>query len=234
MVATRSPRFISRFRAAWVVHAPVGCAVTPGQMCPAGTVLDRDQRVNPPETRGVHVHEIHGEDGLGLCGEELAPGRTRPARCGIDASVMHDLPHGRGGDAMAEPAQLALHPPMSPRGVLVGHPCHQFLDRRSGLRDVRAGGGWWCSPTCARPACGPRPGSWRELPRRPRPSGGAAAAGIGRSATRGRRPCSGPGRPGGATWCSRAARPAVGILAQVSPHQHSGQTEQTAHQLVQD
>jgi hypothetical protein len=28
----------------------------PDQMCPAGTVLDRDQRVDPPEEHGVHVH----------------------------------------------------------------------------------------------------------------------------------------------------------------------------------
>ena len=38
----------------------------PAQMCPAGTVLDRDQRVDPPEEHGVHVHEIHGQDSLGL------------------------------------------------------------------------------------------------------------------------------------------------------------------------
>jgi hypothetical protein len=104
----------------------------PDQMSPAGTVLDCDQRVDPGDKHGAHVHEIHGQDGLGLRGEELAPGRTRPARRGIDTGVMQDLPHGRGGDPMAEPDQLALHPPMSPRGVLVCHPHHQLLDRRSG------------------------------------------------------------------------------------------------------
>jgi hypothetical protein len=79
----------------------------PGQMYPAGTVLDRDQRVNPPKEHGVHVHEIHGQDSLGLHRKELAPSRTRPARCGIDAGVMQDLPHGRRGDPMTEPDQLA-------------------------------------------------------------------------------------------------------------------------------
>ena len=48
----------------------------PGQVCSAGTVLDRDQDVDPPERDGVYVQKVHGEDGLGLGGEELAPGRT--------------------------------------------------------------------------------------------------------------------------------------------------------------
>ena len=79
-----------------------------------------------------HGHEVHGQDGLGLAGEELAPGRTRPARCGIDADVMQDLPHGRGGDAMAEPDQFALHPPVSPGGILNCHANHDFFDGHSG------------------------------------------------------------------------------------------------------
>jgi len=57
------------------------------QVCLAGAVLDRDQRVDPPENHGVHRDEVHGQYGLGLGGEELPPGRARPARCGINASV---------------------------------------------------------------------------------------------------------------------------------------------------
>jgi hypothetical protein len=33
-------------------------------------MLDRDQGVDPGEEHGIHVHEVHGEDGLGLGGEE--------------------------------------------------------------------------------------------------------------------------------------------------------------------
>jgi hypothetical protein len=69
--------------------------------CPLATIADATV------PHGVHGHEIHGQDGLGLRGEKLAPGRTRPAICGIDADVMQDLSHGQGGDAMAEPDQLA-------------------------------------------------------------------------------------------------------------------------------
>jgi hypothetical protein len=42
------------------------------QRCPATTVLDRDQGVDSSQHHGVYVHEIHGQDGLSLGGEELA------------------------------------------------------------------------------------------------------------------------------------------------------------------
>jgi hypothetical protein len=41
----------------------------PSQMCPAKTVLDCDQRGDPPEEHGVPGHEVHGQDGLGVGGE---------------------------------------------------------------------------------------------------------------------------------------------------------------------
>lgn len=48
----------------------------PEQMGPAGIMLDPDQEVDPPKRNGVSVQKVHGEDGLGLGGEELTPGRT--------------------------------------------------------------------------------------------------------------------------------------------------------------
>src|SRR5438270_10729634 len=75
----------------------------PDQMCPAGAMLDRDQRVNPSEQHGVDVQEVYGQNSLGLGGEKLSPSGTRPARRGIEACVMQDLPHGRSRDAVAEP-----------------------------------------------------------------------------------------------------------------------------------
>jgi hypothetical protein len=53
------------------------------QMCSAGAMLDCDQDLDPPEHDGVHGHEVHGEDGLGLGGKELAPGWTRSRWGGI-------------------------------------------------------------------------------------------------------------------------------------------------------
>jgi hypothetical protein len=95
-------------------------------------MLDRDQRIDPSEQHGVHVHEIHGQDGLGLRGEELAPGWTRSARSGIDTGVVQDLPHRGGSDPMTEPDQFALHSSVSPGGILGGHANHDLLDRRCG------------------------------------------------------------------------------------------------------
>jgi hypothetical protein len=93
---------------------------------------DGDQGVDPGEEHGVHVHEVHGEDGLGLRGEELAPGWTRPARCRVEASVMEYLPHRGGSDAMAESDQFALHSPVPPGGILGCHADDKLLDRRRG------------------------------------------------------------------------------------------------------
>jgi hypothetical protein len=55
---------------------PGGMRAHPDQMGPAGTALDRDQRVDPPEKHGVHVQEIHGQHRLSLGSEELALGRS--------------------------------------------------------------------------------------------------------------------------------------------------------------
>jgi hypothetical protein len=46
-------------------------------------MLDCDQDLDPPEHDGIHGHEVHGEDGLGLGGKELAPGWTRSRWGGI-------------------------------------------------------------------------------------------------------------------------------------------------------
>jgi hypothetical protein len=78
------------------------------------------------------MHEVHGEDGFGLHGEELAPGRTRPARCRVNTGVVEDLPHRGGGNAMAEPDQFALHPPVPPGRILGCHADNKLLDRRRG------------------------------------------------------------------------------------------------------
>jgi hypothetical protein len=104
--------------------------VTPAQVGPAGAVLDDDQRVDAAEQHGVHVDEVGGEDAAGLRGQELPPGRARAAGRGIDPGVVQDLPHRGGGDRVAEPDQLALHPPVPPCGVLRRDTDHELADRR--------------------------------------------------------------------------------------------------------
>jgi hypothetical protein len=162
MEVTRSPRSISRLRGG--LGGPLSGRLRAhlDQMRPARTMLDCDQCVNPPEHHRIHRHEVHGQDSLGLGDEELSPARTEPPRCGVDAGVVEgSLPHGGGGDVMAEPDQFALHAPVAPGRVLCCHAHHKFRDRRRDRGDV-PGDGVRCRPPCAPPACGARPGSWRE------------------------------------------------------------------------
>ncbi len=104
------------------------------QVGPAGVVLDRDQRLDPPEHDGFYGPEVHRQDSLGLRGKNLPPARARPERGRIETGLVQNLPHGGGGDAMAEPDQFALHAPVSPLWVLGGHADDQFLDRCCGRR----------------------------------------------------------------------------------------------------
>jgi hypothetical protein len=65
----------------------------------------------------------------GLRGQELFPRRTRAAGRGIDPCVVQDLPYRGGSDLVAEPDELALHPPVSPRRIVLGHADYELADR---------------------------------------------------------------------------------------------------------
>jgi hypothetical protein len=95
-------------------------------------VLDHHEHVEAAQEDGVDVGEVDREDRLGLRGQELAPGRSGPARSGIDSGGLQDLPYRRRGDRMAEPDELAVDAAVAPPWVLSGHPQHQ---RPQGLRD---------------------------------------------------------------------------------------------------
>ena len=113
-----------------------------GQVSPAGAVLDDHQRVDTAEQHGVHMDEVDREDAAGLGDQEMPPGRASPPRRGIDPGVMQDLPDRGGGDRVAEPDHLALHPPVPPRGVLRRDADHELADR--------GGCGWPSGTTAAR------------------------------------------------------------------------------------
>ena len=95
--------------------------------------------VDAAQQRGIHVHEVDGEDAAGLRGQELLPGRAGAAWCGIDAGVVQDLPDRGCRDPVAELDQLPLHPPVPPGRVLRRHADHQLaiavaVDGRPGRR----------------------------------------------------------------------------------------------------
>jgi hypothetical protein len=50
----------------------------PGEVDPAAAMLDHDEQVEPAEEDGVDVGEVDREDRVGLCRQELSPGRARP------------------------------------------------------------------------------------------------------------------------------------------------------------
>ena len=89
------------------------------KMHPAGAMLDEHQDMQSPEEHGVHVQEIDCDDPGSLGVQELAPARTRAARCRIDAGRRQDLPHGGGRDCYAELCKFAVDPVVSPQRILL-------------------------------------------------------------------------------------------------------------------
>src|SRR5438045_8746048 len=68
-----SSRSISRLRAAWVTHAPVGWAVTPARWDPTVIEFDHGQDVQAGQPDGLDGEEIAGERSAGLRTRELRP-----------------------------------------------------------------------------------------------------------------------------------------------------------------
>jgi hypothetical protein len=65
----------------------------PGEVYAAAAVLDHHEHTEAAQEDGVDVGEVDGEDRVSLRGQELPPGRSGPARSGIDAGGLQDLPH---------------------------------------------------------------------------------------------------------------------------------------------
>ena len=118
-----------------------GVGGDPRDVHAAAVVFDDDEDVEAAQERGVDVGEVDREDGMGLRGEELSPGRTGPSGRGIEARVFQDLPDGRGGNGMAEADQLVLNSSVAPAGILTGHPQHEGPDRRCGGWGLVVGAG---------------------------------------------------------------------------------------------
>jgi hypothetical protein len=60
----------------------------------ATVVLDYDEDVEAAQKDCVDVGEVDGEDGVGLRGEELSPGRAGPSGRGIESGFLQDRPDG--------------------------------------------------------------------------------------------------------------------------------------------
>jgi hypothetical protein len=105
----------------------------------AGGVFDNEERVEPLQRDGVEVEQVAGQDRLGLCAEELRPGRSGPSRCGIEPGGAKDLPDGRGADPVAESGEFAVDAAIPPGRVLGGQPQDQRADAGGDGGSARAG-----------------------------------------------------------------------------------------------
>src|SRR4051812_29145968 len=76
----RSSRSAMRLRAACVVHAVVGCAVTP-RMWTRRLAIHDEQHVETAQPGGVEVEEVGGQQSGGLGSDEGAPVGVGSARC---------------------------------------------------------------------------------------------------------------------------------------------------------
>jgi hypothetical protein len=95
---------------------------------PPGGVLDDEERVEPIQGDRVDVEQVAGQDRLCLRSEELRPGRTGPARRGVDPGGVQDFPDGGGADLVAETGEFAVDAAIPPGGVLGGQPHDQGAD----------------------------------------------------------------------------------------------------------
>ena len=100
----------------------------------SGGVFEERQCVEPVAQGGVDVEEIDRDDGVGLGGQELSPGRAGAVGCRVDAGGMEDLPDGRGTDTVAESGEFAVDSPVALSGVLAGQAQDELFDRGAGAR----------------------------------------------------------------------------------------------------
>jgi hypothetical protein len=87
--------------------------------------LHHKQHIQPPEQHCVDVEEVARQHALGLCGQELPPGRPRPARRRIDAGAFEEQPHGARRHPVPKLHELAVDAPIPPGRVLRRHPQDQ-------------------------------------------------------------------------------------------------------------
>jgi hypothetical protein len=77
-------------------------------------VLDEEERVEPVQGEGIEMERVAGHEGVGLCAEELGPGRSGPPRRRIDPGGVQDRPDGGRADLVAESGELAVDAAIPP------------------------------------------------------------------------------------------------------------------------
>ena len=131
---------------------------------PPGPHLHDEQHIEASEDDRAGMEEIAGQQAIGLSTQERPPGGAHVPRGRPEPAGAQDPPDGRLADAVTGPAQLAVHPAVSPGRVLPRQPQYQAADLLAGPRPA------WPArirpPACDQPAM---PGQHR--PRRDEPMG---------------------------------------------------------------
>ena len=138
----RRPRSITRLRACWASHSPVGCAARRGSALGIYSHARR-RRDRASDMKGLRTEQVTGEDPAGLRLQELAPRSDRTAAApGPSPAAVRIRPHRRGPNRIAQARPLAMDTPISPRFSLAKPHDQTRRPAATGGRPGR-GASWW-------------------------------------------------------------------------------------------
>lgn len=103
----------------------------------SGRKLDEEQDVRAREADGVHGEEVAGHDRARLSAEKAAPGQSCSVRRGLQAGAPKQVADDGGGDAMAEPADLAGDPLVAPKRIVPGESQDKLTSAGNAGRPIR-------------------------------------------------------------------------------------------------
>ena len=102
-----------------------------------GPHLHDEQHGQAPEEDRVYMEEITRQQAISLSAQERPPGGVHVLRSRSAPVGAQNPPHRRFADAVTEPAQLAVHPAVSPGRVLPRQPQYQVADLLASPRPAR-------------------------------------------------------------------------------------------------
>jgi hypothetical protein len=117
-------QIMSRLRACWPTHVPVGFAVTP-RMCTRRAASSITNSTYRRLSSTVSTWNKSAPGCLGLRGQVLSPRQSRAVRRRLDAGPVRQQPHRARRDLEPQPHRFTVDAPVAPRRVLRRHPQDQ-------------------------------------------------------------------------------------------------------------
>jgi hypothetical protein len=119
---------MTRFFAACTTHAVVGCGVVPRiRIRRLACSITASTYIRAP-VNVDRLHEVAGQQGIGLGAQEVRPGGEGPFGCRVDSGFLQDLPYGGCGHFHAQHQQFAVQASVAPAGVFPGQTQYQGAD----------------------------------------------------------------------------------------------------------